>query len=616
MSRHVIETLNWCCDGDDARAAFAQQQRVSGFLHGPGARMLDALFDRLSPDDEYWCIDQLVVDLGDITAMADDESIARRLEEVLQAELLRWRHDSPPGGLAAPVLRQPRSQDERDLEHFLFYLQYGRLHWSMPAPADGGMADWLERLAQRTGPRFWGMLRRLPQPDRSLRRLSQVAPCHGLQALLALRHVELAGAMNVLDEALLEPLRAHGRLSAYQIAQVRQAWRVAGLHALWSESGSVLSVARVQRLLTTLGTALVAQLGEGRTGDAATWPAGQPGPVGASELVRSLLAGIQARLLGHAATRDQGNVEARTWTDADVPEHGSIERPLMLDAAWHESLRQFALAHRSAPVVRAAGLGLSELQAYLFDYTLAYLSTVDRVPQDHVAWRTVWLGALEALDAGDLPASLPDLAVDGRGPGGAAAKAERPVIRNSRNSDGTISPADDHPDNEGIYIVNAGLVLLANYTPRLFAMLELVQDQTFVSEAARHRAIHCLTYLADGDTRSEEHEWVLNKLLCDVPIEDVVPPVALSEATCSTLDNLLSAVIAHWSALGHTTPAGLRQTFLRRLGRLGEHETHEGGHWRLKVQPGPFDLLLDRLPWGYGTIKLPWMRGAIHVDWR
>jgi hypothetical protein len=197
-----------------------------------------------------------------------------------------------------------------------------------------------------------------------------------------------------------------------------------------------------------------------------------------------------------------------------------------------------------------------------------------------------------------------------------AGQAERPRIRNSRNDDGTISPADDHPDNVAIYIANAGLVLLANYAPRLFGMLGLLDGDAFVNEAAQYRAVHCLAYLSDGHADSEEHEWVLNKLLCGVPIDEPVPPALPLDGVLPTLDGLLVAAIAHWKALGSTSPRGLRQTFLQRIGRLIEHEAHEGEHWRLKVQPGPFDVLLDRLPWRYGTIKLPWMKGAIHVDWR
>ena len=36
----------------------------------------------------------------------------------------------------------------------------------------------------------------------------------------------------------------------------------------------------------------------------------------------------------------------------------------------------------------------------------------------------------------------------------------------------------------------------------------------------------------------------------------------------------------------------------------------------LAVKSGPFDMLLDRLPWSYSTIKLPWMHEVLYVDWR
>jgi hypothetical protein len=336
--------------------------------------------------------------------------------------------------------------------------------------------------------------------------------------------------------------------------------------------------------------------------------------LGASDLQRSLLLGMQMRLFGDALG-SAGDIAAAARAESASEAATERAQPFVLTAAWHESLRQFALAHQGAPTVRAAGLGLSELQAYLLDFSLAYLATVDRVPQDHVAWQATWRDALQALGGG-VDADAAAVLAAGASAGPAAEAPERPRVRNSRTTDGTISPADDHPDNEAIYVVNAGLVLLANYAPRLFGMLGLLRDDAFVDEAARHRAVHCLVYLSDGQLDIEEHEWVLNKLLCGVPIDEVVPPPGAMDDALPVLDGLLGAVIAHWKALGHTTPDGLRKTFLRRLGSLVEHEAHEGGHWRLKMQPGPFDVLLDQLPWGYGTIRLPWMKGAIHVDWR
>jgi len=613
MSRLVIDTLSWVCRGSDPRQGFAQQQRFSDFLHGPGKRVLDALFDRLSPGDEVWQIDRLDIELGTLPADADFDGMAHRLESALETELQRLRQDEATGASAARPIARTRRREQSELDHFLYYLEHGRLHWSMPAMGRGDMANWLERLARRSGPHLWTALQRAPHAERSLHRLGRIAPCHGLQALLAQRHPSLVQALDALDDTLLEPLRAQGRLSAYQVGQVRQAWRVAGLHALWGQAGSGLGVARVQRLLAALGDALVLQLGANGVPDPRVWLGPTSMALGASDLQRSLLLGMQMRLFGDALGSAGHIAAAARAESANEAAAAEQAQPFILTAAWHESLRQFALAHQGAPTVRAAGLGLSELQAYLLDFSLAYLATVDRVPQDHVAWQATWQRALQALGGGIDAEAAAGLAAAA---GPSAEAPERPRIKNSRTDDGTISPADDHPDNEAIYIVNAGLVLLANYAPRLFGMLGLVRDDAFVDEAARHRAVHCLVYLSDGRLDSEEHEWVLNKLLCGVPIDDVVPPADAMDDALPVLDSLLGAVIAHWKALGHTTPDGLRKTFLRRLGNLVEHEAHEGGHWRLKMQPGPFDVLLDQLPWGYGTIRLPWMKGAIHVDWR
>ncbi|MCI4176515.1 contractile injection system tape measure protein, partial [Dickeya dianthicola] len=88
-----------------------------------------------------------------------------------------------------------------------------------------------------------------------------------------------------------------------------------------------------------------------------------------------------------------------------------------------------------------------------------------------------------------------------------------------------------------------------------------------------------------------------------------LPPDA---AARDTLDALLAAILQHWNALGHTSVDGLRQTFLQREGTLWR----QADSWKLEVVAGPFDMLLDRLPWRYSTIKYPWMDRPLHVVWR
>jgi len=603
MSGHVIETLQWSCHSDSREQAVVTQQRLRDFILGEGSRLLERALDRRSSRGHVWRIDQLEIDLGDLPVDADQAAWGRHLELALDTALRRIRQDeeegTPPG----------RPAGDQELENFLYYVQHGRLHWSMPSLAHASLADWLSHLTRRCGSRLWPALLRLPHPERAVRRLSQITPQHGLHALLAVRHGELAGALEDLDDTLLEPLRAQGRLSAYQLAQMRMAWRVAGLHALWTTSGSHLGVARLQRLMDALRDSLLSVVGKG---DASAWAqrlrsisSGRD----ATGLRRSLFLGLQQRFLDVQSSRVDKDIEGPTSpTDGAEAQDGNLADTL--PGAWHESLRQFALLHQSDPGVRDAGLGLSALQIYLFEYSLDWLGETKRIPQDHVAWHGVWQQALDALgiEEEDRPFVADEQTV--------SAERERPRINHGRRSDGTVSPADDHPDNEAIYIANAGLVLLANYAPRLFAMLGLTRDDVFIDTAAQQRAVHCLVYLSEGHTDSEEHEWVLNKLLCGLPIDEPVPPAPPLATLVPVLDSLLPAVVAHWRAKGQTSPHGLRQTFLRRIGRLVEHETFEGGHWRLKVQPNPFDVLLDRLPWSYGTIRLPWMKEVIHVEWR
>jgi len=55
----------------------------------------------------------------------------------------------------------------------------------------------------------------------------------------------------------------------------------------------------------------------------------------------------------------------------------------------------------------------------------------------------------------------------------------------------------------------------------------------------------------------------------------------------------------------------LQEAFIRRNGKLN----FKGDHWLLQVEKNAMDILVDRLPWGFGIIKLPWLQFLIHVEW-
>jgi hypothetical protein len=165
------------------------------------------------------------------------------------------------------------------------------------------------------------------------------------------------------------------------------------------------------------------------------------------------------------------------------------------------------------------------------------------------------------------------------------------------------------------YLGNAGLVLLHPFLPVLFKRLNLVtggddgQPQLRGENAAR--AVQLLQYLVDGRSDAPAPQLLLNKLLCGLEPGSPVPPVELGEEERGLCDQLLVAVISQWSALGKTSPEGLRKTFLQREGRLQEDDAA----CTLAVVRRPFDVLLSRLPWSLAVIRQPWMPAPLHVSW-
>ena len=177
-------------------------------------------------------------------------------------------------------------------------------------------------------------------------------------------------------------------------------------------------------------------------------------------------------------------------------------------------------------------------------------------------------------------------------------------------------PAPDAVDGAApMGVGNAGLVLIGPYLPRLFEALGLLSDGKFVDARASERAVHLLQYAIDGlREAAPESELVLNKVLCGLdPAVVIGRRFNSSSEERALVDGLLGAVIEHWSILGSTTAAGLRETFLQRRARL---ERRPDGGWTLTVEPGSFDILIDRLPWGYAMQKHAWMREVLHVEWR
>ncbi|GGG92434.1 hypothetical protein GCM10007415_29020 [Parapedobacter pyrenivorans] len=172
----------------------------------------------------------------------------------------------------------------------------------------------------------------------------------------------------------------------------------------------------------------------------------------------------------------------------------------------------------------------------------------------------------------------------------------------------------ERPLSEPLFDLHgAGLVLLSPFLPRLVNMLELVVANRFASHESALRAVFVLQYLATGNAEAEEHELPLMKLLAGLPVTTAVPmAIELNDAEIATIDSLINGALGHWEKMKHTTPAGFREAFLCRRGKLVETaETYE-----LTVEEQTYDVLIDSVPWQFRNIRYPWMAKPMIVHWR
>jgi hypothetical protein len=160
---------------------------------------------------------------------------------------------------------------------------------------------------------------------------------------------------------------------------------------------------------------------------------------------------------------------------------------------------------------------------------------------------------------------------------------------------------------------NAGLVILHPFLPRLFESCELHAPGGRFAPHALARAAALLHWLAHGRDEVHEFELPVVKVLLGLRPDD---PLAAGAGLVGARERdeggaLLRAAIAHWKALGATSIDGLRIAFLQRRAALRDEE--DG--WHLQPERESFDVLLERLPWSFSTVKLPWMTRPLYTDW-
>jgi hypothetical protein len=166
-------------------------------------------------------------------------------------------------------------------------------------------------------------------------------------------------------------------------------------------------------------------------------------------------------------------------------------------------------------------------------------------------------------------------------------------------------------EQEGIYVNNAGLVLLHPFFHTYFTRLQLITNGKFNDTVAQQRAVHLLQLLVYGNSEQPEHALVLNKILCNFPMEMPLEPTQFTEEERQLSLQLIGAATQQWEKMKNTSVEGFRASFLQRDGVLWQAD----GAWYLKVKSRSYDIILQTLPWSMGMIKPSWADKILYTEW-
>ncbi|ALV07062.1 contractile injection system tape measure protein [Roseateles depolymerans] len=607
---HLIEHLHADAEIHGVNAEEAET-RWTQWLQTTGLRLLDDVLEdgfRTTCDpDDVWTLPTLTLDLGPVDTPDWEEAWARQLPIVARRALEDCR--GPGGARHRPA--GVRSRPQSRLALLLHFLRTGRWPWQARGEDPRLLA---QELLQRDPAALVAALRQ--QDDRALlvRRLVLQFDRHWLAALVqALLPGRLAQAQRLLG--LVAP---HG-LQGQAPADLLPLWEVVLDEALAADASSSNSLARARSQLKVA-------LALGRDVAARQDPLLALGEVW-TQLMREDAAWLRETLQDAARQDGMRQRFTRALPAALLPDLLT----LWMDTALHQEVQRWIeTVLTTAPSTSAE---TQERRVLLWQATLDHAlrgQTGSFEPQRYTDQVRLHL-AERAADGPQAPKRWFDKVVDSATSLLSRAARALGLRWRGRSAEAPASASLPSPLSGGtpedsatpLQVGNAGLVLLHPYLPHLFQRLGLCDGPRFKDEAAAQRAALLLEAVVmetadDGAAEplhldAVESALGLNKLICGLPMHQPLPREwTLSPEERQVIHGLLTAVIQHWRVLGSTQVNGLRQTFLRRSGLLSRDQ--DG--WRLKVNPGPFDMLIDHLPWGYSVLKFGWMEGVLHVDWR
>ncbi|MDV7698771.1 contractile injection system tape measure protein [Chryseobacterium soli] len=170
---------------------------------------------------------------------------------------------------------------------------------------------------------------------------------------------------------------------------------------------------------------------------------------------------------------------------------------------------------------------------------------------------------------------------------------------------------EDVSQNNGQYVQNAGLILIHPFIKTFFEDCGLLHPKT-QQLLDPELCAHILHYIATGKTNAPEHDMVFEKFLCNIPVNQTINRhIKLSRKHKSQAKKVIESVQHNWPPMKTSSVALLQNEFFQRSGKLVATDYD----YNLTIERKTQDILLDRLAWGIGLIKLPWQEKFIFVNW-
>ena len=614
---HVIkkQILDLTLDSEIGSLAF--QSRISGIFRTEIVPRIDAHCTGISGGSENIRIDRLELDLGVLDQRNLATEFKKKIDELFPQKLIAalgghyLENDKAAHTVMANAFNNdgkvPVTRKERDFETLAHFIRKGQLPWWVKSGERPEIAGLLSKMVSGEPARVKALLTEIADDLTLVQRVFYNADQSTVEKMIALFHPQQGEAVcRKLWPALLELFQRCPYFTGFSWAQVEMAIGVALLQRFITAEGKIL-----QR--RSLVEHVVKQL-------AATFNLDEKALYGYVVEERKSGDGILDEISWPQQMGAEQKQPSAYWRQLEIVEKHLKELALILPeqkkhlpATLAEELTiVLGQALKAMPEIKELMLSLQKKndQARASSLTVPEMDEAQRKKVEELEQLSEELYlALEAVQDQEASKANREILVKVD-----QLMASMHELSKQAQTSGESAITDSFTNTDEIFLRNAGLVLLWPYLPGFFETTGLVKEQQFVSADARERAVLLLHYLTYGFNNAQEYEMTLNKILCGLDPGAPVKPclTKLSKAEVLEGKSLLQAVIHHWPALKKMSVSALRSMFLRREGMV----TTRDGHPVLRVEEAAYDLLLDQMPWGIGTVRLPWMEQFLIVEWR